>query len=98
MESAENVKVSLTSSSPYVSILQGDFDIPSLGTSEKITNENKQFAVVLSKDLPEDEALNFRILFEGEFYNDYQSFQIQSSPKIRLFDYNGWQFGFTATW
>ncbi|ADR20531.1 hypothetical protein MATR_18460 [Marivirga tractuosa] len=97
LEAAENVNVSLTSSSPYVNILQGDFNIQTLGTSEKITNENKQFRVVLSEDLPEDEALNFRILFEGEFYNDYQSFQIQSSPKIRLFQYNGWEFGFTAT-
>lgn len=96
LEAAENINVSLTSSSPYVNILQGDFEISSLGTSEKITNENS-FKVVLSEDLPEDEALNFRILFEGEFYNDYQSFQIQSSPKIRLFDYNGWEFGFTAT-
>lgn len=97
LEAAENVDVSLTSSSPYVNILQGDFNIQSLGTSENITNENKSFRVVLSEDLPEDEALNFRILFEGEFYDDYQSFQIQSSPKIRLFQYNGWEFGFTAT-
>ena len=97
LEAAENIKVSLSSSSPYVNILQSDFEILTLGTSEKITNENKKFKVVLSEDLPEDEALNFRILFEGEFYNDYQSFQIQSSPKIRLFQYNGWEFGFTAT-
>ncbi|WMN10901.1 S8 family serine peptidase [Marivirga salinae] len=97
LEAAENISVSLTSSSPYVNILQGDFEIPALGTSQKITNENNSFKVVLSEDLPEDEALNFRILFEGEFYNDYQSFQIQSSPKIRLFEYNGWEFGFTAT-
>jgi subtilisin family serine protease len=97
LEAAENINVSLTSSSPYVNILQGDFNIQALGTSEKIANENNSFKVVLSKDLPEDEPLNFRILFEGEFYNDYQSFQIQSSPKIRLFEYNGWEFGFTAT-
>ena len=97
LESAENIEVNLTSFSPYVSILQSNFEITSLGTLESITNENRKFRVVLSEDLPEDEALNFRVLFEGDFYNDYQSFQIQSSPKIRLFEYNGWEFGFTAT-
>jgi len=97
LEGSENIDVELTSDSPFISILQKDFSIESLGNFEKITNENNQFKVVLSEDLPENEALNFRVLFDGEFYNDYQSFQIQSSPKIQLFDFNEWNFGFTAT-
>lgn len=97
LEFTENVKVKLTSSSPYVSILQENFAIESLNTFEKINNQSNKFKVVLSDDLPENEALNFRILFEGEFYDDYQSFQIQSSPKIKLFNYNNWSFGFTAS-
>ncbi|HET8860012.1 S8 family serine peptidase [Marivirga sp.] len=97
LESTQNVNVNLTSSSPYVTILQGDFAIPELGTLQKITNQNNTFKVILSEDLPEGEPLNFRILFEGAFYSDYQSFQIQSSPKIRLFQFNNWKFGFTAT-
>ncbi|WP_296622010.1 S8 family serine peptidase [Marivirga sp.] len=97
LELTNNVNVKLTSSSPYVSILQADFTIESLNTFEKINNGSNRFKVVLSDDLPENEALNFRILFGGAFYDDYQSFQIQSSPKIRLFNYNNWSFGFTAT-
>jgi PKD repeat protein len=97
LESTENVEVKLTTSSPYVTILQDRFNIDVLGTFDKITNENNQFKVVLSNDLPENEALNFRILFNGEFYEDYQSFQVQSSPKIRLFQFKNWNFGFTAT-
>ncbi|MGM0580556.1 MAG: S8 family serine peptidase [Bacteroidota bacterium] len=97
LEAAENITVNLTSSSPYVSILQSDYEIPVLGTLESITNENARFKVVLSDDLPEAEPLNFRLLFEAENYSDYQSFQIQSSPKIQLFQFNGWAFGFTAT-
>jgi subtilisin family serine protease len=97
LESTKNVKATLTSASPYVTILEGNYTIESLGTSEKVTNESSPYKIVLSPQLPEDEALNFRILFEGGFYEDYQSFQIQSSPKIRLFSYNNWNFGFTAT-
>lgn len=97
LEATENVEVQLTSSSPYVTILQYNFNIKSLDTFEKINNQNSKFKVVLSNDLPENEALNFRILFNGEFYEDYQSFQIQSSPKIKLFQFNDWNFGFTAT-
>ncbi|SMG15623.1 Por secretion system C-terminal sorting domain-containing protein [Marivirga sericea] len=97
LESTENVDAKLTSSSPYVNIIQADYTIESLETFEKISTQNGKYRVILSENLPEDEALNFRILFEGEFYQDYQSFQIQSSPKIRLFNYNGWNFGFTAT-
>jgi PKD repeat protein len=97
LEATENVKVQLTSSSPYVTILQDNFNIKSLDTFEKINNQNNKFKVVLSDDLPENEALNFRILFNGEFYEDYQSFQIQSSPKIKLFQFKDWNFGFTAT-
>jgi len=97
LEATENVKVELTSSSPYVSILQNEFEIESLNTFEKISNESNKFRVVLSNNLPEDQSLNFRILFDGEFYEDYQSFQIQSSPKIQVFNFNNWNFGFTAT-
>ncbi|WP_375577971.1 S8 family serine peptidase [Marivirga tractuosa] len=97
LEITENVNAKLTSSSPYVTILQGDYTIESLDTFEKVSNDSNPFKVVLSENLPEDEALNFRVLFDGEFYEDYQSFQIQSSPKIKLFNYNNWNFGFTAT-
>ncbi|WMN06862.1 S8 family serine peptidase [Marivirga arenosa] len=97
LESTENINVSLTTSSPYVEILQGEYRIDSLGNNQSVINTNQPFKVILSEDLPEDEALNFRILFEGEFYNDYQSFQIQSSPKIQLFTFNNWKFGLNAT-
>ncbi len=97
LEPTENVEIVLTSESPYVTIMHNNFTIPSLGTGEIISNQSAPFTVVLSNDLPENEAINFRVLMNGEFYSDYQAFQIQSSPKIQIFDFNGWRFGLTAT-
>tara|TARA_R110002012_G_scaffold99980_2_gene238369 strand:+ start:41251 stop:45432 length:4182 start_codon:yes stop_codon:yes gene_type:complete len=97
LSSTENVEVSITTSSPYVTLLQDKYTITELNTSEKIANQENRFRVVLAEDLPENTALNFRVLFNGQFYEDYQSFQIQSSPTIRLFQFQKWNFGFTAT-
>ncbi|MBK6264187.1 S8 family serine peptidase [Marivirga sp. S37H4] len=97
LAATENVEITLTSESEFVTILNSHFTISSLGNFEEISNSTTPFKVILSEDLPENEAINFRVLMEGEFYSDYQSFQIQSSPKIRIFDFNGWHFGFTAT-
>ena len=94
---AQNVKVELTAESPYVEIIQNSFTISNLNTLEKVANESQQFIAVLSEDLPENQTINFRLLMEGDFYSDYQSFQIQSSPKITIYNFDQWQFGFTAT-
>lgn len=97
LESTDNVEITLTSESTYVSIMNNSFTIPALATGETIQNSGAPFTVILSNELPENEAINFRVLMNGEFYTDYQAFQIQSSPKIQVFDFNGWRFGLTAT-
>ncbi|PTB96953.1 hypothetical protein C9994_05090 [Marivirga lumbricoides] len=97
LESAENVEVTLTSESEYVTIVNSNFTIPSLATSEKTSNDDSPFVVILSENLPENEVISFRILMEGELYSDYQSFRIFSSPKTQIYNFNNWRFGFTST-
>lgn len=97
LEATDNVEVKLTSESEYVTIVNNNFTIPSLTTFEKVNTGASAFTVILSENLPEDEILSFRVHFEGEFYSDYQSFRILSSPKTQIYNFNNWRFGFTST-
>ena len=97
LTAVENVNITLTSESPYVEILQGQFFAASMDNMSTVSNTNSPFKVVLSEDLPENEQLTFRLIFEGDNYSDYQAFDILSSASQQVFEFGNWRFGITAT-
>ncbi|MBL6448177.1 S8 family serine peptidase [Fulvivirga sp. 29W222] len=70
----------LSSPSPYVTILDEKFEFGSIQTLGTKTNTNSPFKVLLHNDLPPDEDIYFRVDFKDGVYEDFQYFKIQSSP------------------
>ncbi|MBL3658025.1 S8 family serine peptidase [Fulvivirga sediminis] len=75
-----STEVTLTSNSPYVSIIQNSFKIGSLETLSSTSNTSSPFQVIVSDDLPPNTKLSFRINFSGGAYTDFQNISITSSP------------------
>lgn len=67
-----NVVVQISSSSQYVSILQNTFTVSSLPSSSSITNNTIPFSIKLNSSIPENKAITFRFLIQGNGYTDYQ--------------------------
>lgn len=79
-------KVTLTSPSSYVSMLDSVFTIGALDTLESIQSPADAFNLYLHEDLPNNEQIYFRLAFEDEGYTDYQYFYIVSSSAEPLLD------------
>ncbi|MEK6479190.1 S8 family serine peptidase [Catalinimonas sp. 4WD22] len=79
-------KVTLTSPSSYVSMLDSVFTIGALDTLESIQSPAGAFSLYLHEDLPNNEQIYFRLAFEDEGYTDYQYFYIVSSSGEPLLD------------
>lgn len=70
----------ISSTSPYVTIIDSVFNIGAIATLSKTSNVSVPFKVLLSDDLHPQETLRFRVDFEDGEYNDFQHFTIMSSP------------------
>ncbi len=70
----------LSTSSPYVTVVNDSYAISSLNTLESKSNSTDPFLIVTSNDLPPDEELVFRVDFESSLYSDFEYFIIDSSP------------------
>jgi len=89
---SSDAKVTLSSPSEYVSILDSTFILGTLNTLENVEMGQQAFRVYLHEDLPSNEQIYFRLSFEDGEYTDYQYFFIVSSQnniqldngKIRL--------------
>ncbi len=74
-----NAQATLTSLSPYVSIIQDKLSIGKLSTLA-VYQQDQPFTIKLSDDLPPNEALIFRLNFEDGIYEDFQYLKIVSAP------------------
>ncbi|MDF9798379.1 subtilisin family serine protease/PKD repeat protein [Catalinimonas alkaloidigena] len=100
-QTSADAKVTLTSPSAYVSMLDSVFTIGTLDTLESVhsgsihsgsihsgsiqSGENA-FSLYLHEDLPGNEQIYFRLVFEDDGYTDYQYFYIVSSSDEPLLD------------
>jgi len=83
---ATNARVTLSSPSEYVSMLDSVFtpgNLDSLATAE---NTNQPFRLHLSEDMPPQEQLYFRLAYEADGYTDYQYFFIVTDPDYTEID------------
>ncbi|MTI21447.1 PKD domain-containing protein, partial [Fulvivirga sp. RKSG066] len=80
LSSTSKATATLSSSSPYVEVLDGEFNIGALSTLGEKTNENSPFKIKLSNNLPASQELVLRIDFSDGIYNDFQHIVIKSSP------------------
>jgi len=94
LKPVKNLKIKLTTESPYVQFLTDSLAFDSLKTLEKL--EPKYFDFQLQPDTPPETEIKFRVQFEANKYTDYQYFTIKTSPEY-LTNFNDSKLKMTAT-
>jgi len=77
--STANTKITLSSISEYVTVLDSVFRPGTIDSLNTVSNAAQPFRIVLNNDLPSYEQLYFRLGIEDSTYQDYQYFFIVSS-------------------
>lgn len=72
LNASNAVQVTLVSRSEYVSITQNSFTISSAETLEQINNYDSPFEFTISENIPQNEDVEFLIVYSGAVYDDFQ--------------------------
>lgn len=83
-----NCKISLSSSSPIVELIDSTTSIGSLGTMDSTDNYADPFVIYIQPDNTPDLVLNFRLQFDDGSYYDYQHFKFIVNPSFITIDTN----------
>jgi serine protease len=83
-----NLAVSLTCTSPYVTIIKGQHTAGPLASLAAYTHAGQPFIVHLHPDIPINEVLTFRYGFTDGSYRDYQYFKVMANPDFVTLDVN----------
>ena len=78
--STSAARVQLSTTSPYATVMQGDFGLGPLGTMDSVSNQRAPFRIRLSSDTPPGAMILFRLGFSDASYTDYQYFFVQAAP------------------
>jgi PKD repeat protein len=78
--STSALKATLSSQSPYVTIVKNTVQIGALKTLDSLSNEKNPFVIYLKPETPPSTVIKFRIGYEDGEYADYQYFTITTSP------------------
>lgn len=76
-----NATATLTSTSPFVEIIDGEFNIGKLNTLASTENHDSPFKIRLTDNLPTNQNIIFRVDFTDGTYADFQYFEIKSSSE-----------------
>ncbi|WP_448519984.1 PKD domain-containing protein [Rhodoflexus sp.] len=83
-----NARVSLTSDSRYVRILQGNFTIGALASLDSVNNRQQPFSIYLTPDTPPGEIIHLRLNYTDGDYSDWQMFALKTSSSPMNFQFN----------
>lgn len=82
-----NATATISTTSPFVEILEGDYTIGKLSTFATTDNSDNPFRVRLTDNLPPDQDLIFRVDFTDGTYSDFQYFTIEGSKEYINIDH-----------
>jgi subtilisin family serine protease/PKD repeat protein len=80
LRQAENLTISITNASGNATLQSEEIYISSLATFQTYINDDQPFTFIVSKDAQPGDRLFFRIDFLGNFYGDFQYFEIPLTP------------------
>jgi subtilisin family serine protease len=72
LDPTSNLVVTLTTTSPYVTIIDGTFNAGVIGTMDTVNNNSDPFVVRINPNAPQNEVIVFKLLFQDGLYNDFQ--------------------------
>lgn len=78
--SSSALKATLSSSSPYVTVIKNTVKIGALSMMDSLNNGKEPFLIYIKPQTPPSATIKFRIGFEDGSYLDYQYLNITTSP------------------
>lgn len=72
LQTTSNLVVTLTTTSPYVTIIDGTVNVGALGTMDTLNNLADPFVVRINPNAPQNTLIAFKLLFQDGLYNDFQ--------------------------
>jgi subtilisin family serine protease len=76
LDPTSNLVVTLTTTSSYVTILDGTTTVGALATMASTNNNADPFVVKINPNAPLNSQILFKLLFQDGLYNDYQMFSV----------------------
>ena len=86
----QNARIVMSTSSPYVTLIDSVFQVGSLGTLQSLSNHSSPFRVYLSPETPVNHRIKFRLGIEDGFYQDYQYLNIETEREYVNFKNEVW--------
>jgi len=83
-----NAAVTLTETSAYISIIDGDFTVGALGTMETIRNDAEPFQISIASNVPPGHIATFKLLMADGTYSDFQWFTLVINPTFQSHNIN----------
>ncbi len=80
LRKASNVNVALSSPDPTLQINSQDFNIGSIGTFASVNNNDHPFTFIVPRDAQPGQKMVFRLDFNNTNYDDFQYFEINTTP------------------
>ncbi|MDX5417970.1 MAG: S8 family serine peptidase [Hymenobacteraceae bacterium] len=74
------LQVKLSSPSPFITILQEDYEVGKMTTLATARNTNRPFKIVVTPEAPLNALATFRLGFTDGNYTDFQYFQLPVNP------------------
>lgn len=74
LDPTTNLVVTLTTTSPYVTIIDGSTTVGALATMGTTNNTADPFVVKINPNAPLNIAISFKLIFQDGLYNDFQMF------------------------
>jgi len=83
-----NASVTLTETSAYLTVVNGDFTVGALGTLESTRNDATPFQVSIAGNVPAGHIASLKLLINDGSYTDYQWFTLVINPTFQSHDIN----------
>ncbi len=80
LNATSNAKVTLSSTSPYATTINDEFEIGQLISMDSLNNASDPFQIFLDPNTPANTRVEFRLGFQDGTYADYQYFEIEVNP------------------
>jgi serine protease len=87
-QTSSSASIKLTSLSTYLTVSQGTFDVPSLGTLDSASDDANPFLVHVEPNVPPSETVKLRLTFTDGSYTDIETISILVNPTYATQDIN----------
>jgi hypothetical protein len=83
-----NASVTVTETSPYLTVTNASYTVGILGTMEVVRNTDDPFQISIASNVPAGHVATLKLLMEDGTYSDYQWFTIIINPTFQSHDIN----------